>query len=220
MQSKPPGPRAGPPRSLLKRCLIAAGVTALALIVIGGVVAGFLYWRVRKLRAEFSDTQLKAVSVAEANADTARRLSRTVEQFQRAVKEGRREQFVFTDLQLNQIVSTLPAVRELRGRALFTIVDNHLKVEAGIPLDQIPGFQGRYFNGTFTLDLRLENGALNLRVLEAEVRGQPLPPLIMQQLRQRNLADQALQNPEFRQQIDGLKALRIEGGKLVVETGR
>lgn len=220
MLSKPPGPRAGPPRSRLKGCLVAAGIAALVLVLIVGVVVGVLFWKVRNLRNAFSDTELKTVPIAEANADVAKRLGRTLEQLQRAIKEGRTEKFTFTDQQLNQIVSTLPAVQEARGRARFTIIDDHLKVAAGIPLDQIPGFQGRYLNGEFTLDLRLENGALSLRVLDAAVRGQPLPPVIMERLRQQNFAEQAMQNPEFRQQISALKALRIEGGKLVVETGR
>ena len=220
MQAKPPSPGTGTPRSPVKGCLIVAGMTALAVALIVAIVVGVIFWKVRRLRDEFSDTELRAVPIAEANADTARRLSRTFEQLQRAVKEGRSEQFTFTDLQLNQIVSTVPAVREARGRARFAIVDNHLTVDAGIPLDQIPGFQGRYLNGEFTLDMRLENGVLNLRVLEAAVRGQPLPPAIMEHLRQQNLADLAMQNPEFRAQISGLKALRIENGKLVVETGR
>lgn len=220
MQTKPPSPGARAPRSRVKGCLIAAGITALAIALVVGIVVGVLFWKLRKLRDEFSDTELKTVPIAEANAETARRLSRTFEQLQRAVKDGRTEQFAFTDLQLNQIVSTVPAVRDARGRAHFTIVDDHLKVEAGIPLDQIPGFQGRYLNGEFTLDLRLENGKLSLRVLDAAVRGQPLPPVIMEPLRQRDLADLAMQDPEFRRQITGLKALRVEGGKLVVETGR
>lgn len=220
MQSRVSSPPTAAPRSRAKGCLIAAGVTALAIALLIGIVVGVLFWKARTLRDEFSDTQLRAVPVAEANADTARRLSRTFEQLQRAVKEGRTEQFSFTDLQLNQIVAAVPAVSEARGRAHFTIVDDHLKVEAGIPLEQIPGFQGRYLNGEFTLDIRLDKGVLDLRVLEATVRGQALPPLIMERLRQRNLADQAMQNPDFRQQISGLKALRIEGGKLIVETGR
>jgi hypothetical protein len=220
MQTKPASSRGVAPRSRTKGCLLAAGATALGLLLIGGIVAGVLFWKARKLRDEFSDTQLKAVPIAEANAETARRLSRTFEQLQRAVKEGRTEQFSFTDLQLNQIVATVPAVSEARGRAQFAIVGDHLQVAAGIPLGEIPGFQGRYLNGEFTLDIRLENGALTLRVLEATVRGQPLPALIMERLRQRDLADLAMQNPEFRQQISALKALRIEGGKLVVETGR
>jgi hypothetical protein len=220
MQTKLPSPGTGTPRSRLKGCLIAAGITALVVVLLIGVVVGVLFWKVRKLRNVFSDTELKPVPVADANAETVRRLSRTFEQLQRALKEGRTETFTFTDLQLNQLVSTVPAVRDARGRARFTIADDLLKVEGGIPLDQIPGFQGRYLNGQFTLDLRLENGVLNLRVLDAAVRGQPLPPVIMERLRQQNLADQAMQNPEFRQQISALKALRIEGGKLIVETGR
>jgi hypothetical protein len=220
MQTRAPSPSAGKPRSRVKGCLVAAGITALVIALIVAIVVGVFLWKVRTLRDEFSDSELKAVPIAEANAETARRLSRTFEQLQRAVKEGRSERFAFTDLQLNQIVSTVPAVRDARGRVHFTVVGDHLKVEAGIPLEAIPGFEGRYLNGEFTLDLRLENGKLSLRVLDAAVRGQPLPPLIMERLRQRDLADQAMQNPEFRQQINALKALRIEGGNVVVETGR
>jgi len=204
----------------LRGCLIAAGIAALCVVVVAGIVAAILIWKFRSLRDEFSDTELKTVPVAETNADTARRLTRTFEQMQRAVKEGRAERFAFTDQQINQMVATVPAIQEARGRAHFAIVDDHLKVEAGIPLSQIPGFQGRYLNGEFTLDIRLEKDALSVRVLDARIRGQPLPPAILSHLRSLNLAEQAMQNPEFRKQLSGIKALRIEAGKLVVETGR
>lgn len=210
----------GPRRSPLKGCLIAAGVAALAFIVVAGIVVAVLFWKFRSLRDEFSDTELKVVPVAEADAEASRRLTRTYEQMRRAVQEGRPQQFAFTDLQINQMVATVPAISEARGRAHFTIVDDHLKVQAGIPLDQIPGFQGRFLNGEFTLDLRLENGVLSLHVLEASVRGQPLPPAIMSHLRSANLAEQAMQDPDVRRHMDGIKGLRIEGGKLIVETGR
>ena len=150
LQSKPPSPHAGTPRSTARGCLIVAGVTALVIALVVSIVVGVLVWKARTLRARFSDTQLRTVPIAEASTDTAKRLSRTFDELQRAVEEGRSERFTFTDLQLNQMVSTVPAVREARGRAHFTIVDNHLKVDAGIPLDQIPGFQGRYLNGEFT----------------------------------------------------------------------
>lgn len=220
MKSKAASPRAGAPRSRAKGCLIAAGVTALVIVLLGALVAGLLFWKARSLRNQYTDTELKAVPVEETNAETARRLGRTFEQLQRAIKEGRAEHFTLTDLQMNQLVATVPALAGVRGRAHFAIVDGHLRVESGIPLGQVPGFQGRFLNGEFTLDLRLENGQLNLRVLDATVRGQPLPPLLMDRLRQRNLAEQALQNREFRQQIASLKSLRIEDGKLVLDTGR
>jgi hypothetical protein len=220
MQAQPSGSGAGTPRSRVKGCLLVAGIAALAVTVVVASVAAVLLWKARTWRERYSDAELRAVRIAEANAATAGRLNRTYAEFQRAAAEGRSERFVFTDQQLNQIVSTVPAVRDARGRAHFSIVDDHLKVEAGIPLDQIPGCSGRYFNGEFTLDIRLADGVLNLRVLDAAVRGQPLPAPIMEHLRQLNLAEQAMQNPEFRQQMSGLKALRIEGGRLIVETGR
>lgn len=218
-------PAAKPHASAARRprwqgCLIVLGGAVLAVVLIVVVVALVLFWRFRSLRDEFADTSLEAVPVAEADAATARRLNRTAEQLERAVKEGRTERFEFTEEQLNQMIATLPAAQEARGKAQVRIVDDRLKVRTGLPLDQVPGFQGRFLNGEFTLDLRLENGALDLRVVDAEVRGKPLPPAIMARLRDYNLADQALRNPDVRRHLEGLRGLRLEGGRLIVETGR
>ena len=220
MTAKPSARTAGKPAPKWRGCLLAAGVAALCLVLLAGIVAGVLFWKFRALRDEFADTQVQSVPIAETNAEAARRLTRTFEQMQRAVQEGRSERFVFTDQQLNQMVATVPAVQEGRGKVHFAIAGEHLKIQAGLPLEQVPGFQGRYLNGEFTVDLRMENGALRLYVLDAAVRGKPLPPVIMERLRGIDLAAQVQQDPEVRRQLAGIKTLRIENGKLLLETGR
>jgi len=204
----------------LKGCLVYGGATVLLLLGIIGIAALVTYRKYRTLRDDFTDTELKTVAVEETSASQARRLSRTYDSMQRAAQQGNPGQFEFTELQLNQLVSAVPAIQDARGKAHFSIVDDKLKVEAGIPLGQFPGFKERFVNGTFTLDIRLEKGVLDIFLVDAIVRGQPLPPVIMDRLKQKNIAEQAMQNPEFRRQLQGIKALRIHDGKLLVETGK
>ena len=204
----------------LKGCLVYGGITVLVLLGIIAIAAFVTYRKYRTLRDDFTDTELKAVAVEDTNASQARRLSRTYDSMQRAAQQGTSGQFEFTALQLNQLVAAVPAVKDARGKAHFSIVDDKLKVEAGIPLGQFPGFKERFVNGEFTLDIRLENGVLDIFLVDAIVRGQPLPPVIMDRLKQMNIAQQAMQNQEFRRQLQGIKTLRILDGKLLVETGK
>ncbi|MBN2449578.1 MAG: hypothetical protein JXR77_04275 [Lentisphaeria bacterium] len=210
---------AAKPRSRWRGCLVVTAIVAAVLLIVVVITVLVVARRVRRLRDEYTDTEMRAVPVAETSAPQARRLSRTFEDLQSAVRQGRASSFAFTDLQLNQMVASLPAVKEARGRAYFTIVGDQLQVRAGIPLDQVPGFQGRYLNGEFTIRLRLEHGLLQIYIQEASVRGSPLPPSLMEHLRNVNIAEQALQNPDFRKQLQGIRALRIQDGKLIVETG-
>lgn len=208
------------PRSRLRGCLLAAGVAAALILVVIVVTILIVTARVRRFRDEFTDAAAEPVPVEMPAPPQARRLTRTFESLQRALSEGRAEVFELTDVELNHMVASVPAVRGARGKALFRIEGDLLKVQAGIPLGQVPGFQGRYLNGEFALDLRIDGDDMRIFIREASVRGTPLPPAIMDRLRKVNIAEQAMRNPEFRNQIQGIRSLRVQDGRLLVETGK
>jgi hypothetical protein len=220
MPPRSAGQRPGAKPSRLKGCLVAAGIGVAAVLLVVGIVMGIAAWKFRSLRSEFTDPELKALPVAEVNSETAKRLNRTVEQFLRAVDGGRSEQFTLTGTQLNQVIAVLPAAREARGRVHLAIEGDRLSLQAGFPLDQVPGFQGRYLNGEFTLDVRVENGQLQIFVREATVRGKPLPKVLVDRFRGENLADRLLRDPDARRLMGNVKSLRLADGKLHLETGR
>jgi hypothetical protein len=220
MPSAAPGAGSGTRRSKLKGCLIAAAIAVGVCLVLVGIVLGVLYWQFRSLRSDFTGTELTPVPVAQVDAETAKRLARTVEQFARALKDGRPGQFAFTGTQINQLIAALPAAAELRGRASFAIDGGRLKVRGGIPLEEVPGFQGRYLNGEFALEVRADNGQLHVYVVDISVRGKSLPNVLLDRLRTENLADRFLRDPEARRLCGNLKAVRVADGTLQVETGR
>ena len=202
-----------------KRWLLILGSLLLGCLAIAAIVAGTTYYKIRKLRNEFTDSELKRISAAHMNAAAKRRLLRNYKSMRRAIAGKQTKRFEFTGEQLNQLVESLPGMEKMRNKVCFTILDHTLKVKTGLSLDQIPGFENRFINGDFTLDIQWENDKLDIHVLEATVRGKPLPPMIMDSLRKRDIADFALQNPKIRRQLQGIKSLRVQGGKLIVETG-
>ncbi len=208
----------GPSRK--RGCLRAAAVAAGATVLVAFLVAGGCLWHVRRLRATYTDPTPVALPVAEVSPEAARRLGRTVERLQGAIDAGRRERFTFTEAQINELIAVLPGTEPLRGRARVALGGDRVTVQAAIPLDQVPGCRGRYLNGEFVLDVRVENGQCEVFVREAAVRGKPLPEVFLRELRGRNLAQQAMQSPEWRRLLAGIRSLRIADGTVEVETGR
>jgi len=219
MPPRPASPRSGPRRSRLKGCLIAAGIGLGVVVLVVAIVAGIAAWQFRRLRSEFTDTELKPLPIAEVDAETARRLGRSAEQFGRALKENRRGEFTFTETQINQLIATLPDTQGLRGHATVAVAGDQLKVQTGVPLQQVPGFQGRYLNAEFTVDARIENGQLQVYVREVTVRGQPLPAVLVNRLRTQDLADRVLQDPDTRRFFSHIRTLHVANGAVQVETG-
>jgi len=219
MPARPASARPGQGRSRLKGCLIAAGIALGVVALLAAIAAGIAAWQFNRLRREFTDAELKPLPVTQVDGDSAKRLTRTAEQFARALNDNRPGQFTFTEAQLNGLLAMLPDTQELRGRATVAIAGDRLRVQTGVPLEQVPGFQGRYLNAEFTVDAQVTNGQLQVYVREVTVRGKPLPPLLVDRLRTQNLADRLLQDPGARRFFSHIRTLRVAEGAVQVETG-
>src|SRR5262249_25496794 len=101
-----------------------------------------------------------------------------------------------------------------------------LKGQVSIPLDALAKvpllgmLKGRYLNGEADLKASLEDGVLIVNLDSFEVNGQSPPEPMMTELRQRNLAEELLNNPNepaaaelFRK----IESLEINDGKIILK---
>ncbi|TWT49129.1 hypothetical protein Pla22_43210 [Rubripirellula amarantea] len=123
-------------------------------------------------------------------------------------------ELVLTDDDLNALIAK---DERTRGHLYLTIEDGTISGEVSAPLEGIlPGGKGRYFNGSGTFDVRLDNGNLIVTLENAEVKGEPLPSQFITELRKTNLARDFNSDPQGSQFIEQFEKIDIEGDKIII----
>lgn len=99
------------------------------------------------------------------------------------------------------------------------IEDNRILSTLSLPLSELGPFKmsGRYLNGEAALNLSLTNGLPRLFVEDLKVQGQTLPVAVLGGLKNVNLAERAMENPEFRQGLERFDSIRVSDGRLVLK---
>jgi hypothetical protein len=76
--------------------------------------------------------------------------------------------------------------------------------------------KGRYLNAKGTFTASLVDGAIDVRVKDAEVRGMPIPPQFMSELSKQNLAKDVKLDEEARRTIARFERIEVKDGKLYI----
>jgi hypothetical protein len=82
------------------------------------------------------------------------------------------EGLVLTADEINTLISSN---QNLKGRVYVSIGEGQVTADVSIPTDAIPGANGRFFNGSVTLDVSLEEGVLIVTVNAAKVNDENVP---------------------------------------------
>lgn len=111
--------------------------------------------------------------------------------------------------QLEYLVRNNPDAAHIRDFAHITITNDELQAQLSLPLDQIPGFKGRFLNGQARFGLNVRDGTIHVTMKSMEVKGKPLPDNIMQGFRQPIVID----DPALAKNIESVE---IKNGKMVI----
>ena len=193
----------------------------IALVVIFFVMAGcvacgayFLYRKVASFTAARA-TQIPTYPATQQEYDDVRtRLA----DFQTATSNDKAAKLELTANDINTLIALDPTWKEMKDKIHVRIADGQLSTDASIPLSEVPGFRNRYLNGSITLKISADNGILYLRPTAVVVNGQSVPAQFLKALQERNMAEQLNQDPKFASTREKIKAIKIEGNKIVIET--
>jgi len=197
-------------------CIIS--LIILVLIVIG---LGLLAWKVvstgNKYINQYTDTAPLPLPAVEMPPEERQALQKEVEEFKAEVDENTAEEpLVLTAEQVNALIEEQP---ELKGRLHVDFEGDKIKGIISMPLKQDIGpfkLKGRYLNAKGTFTASLVDGAIDVRVEEAEVRGMPLPPQFMTELSKQNLAKDVKLDEEARRTIARFERIQVKDGKLYI----
>jgi len=119
------------------------------------------------------------------------------------------------ELTANDINALIAANRHARGKAFVSIEGDKLRVQASVPLGELMGRSGYYFNGDITVELKsaesLENPPLN----RITVNGEPVPgDLLNWKYRFKRLRDYLA---DYRND-SGVGSIEIRDGRLILKS--
>lgn len=120
-------------------------------------------------------------------------------------------------LTANDLNTLIAAQERTRGHLFVRIEDGTISGDLSAPLGGIlPGGSGRYFNGSGTFDVRLDNGNLFVTMEEGTVKGKPIPDQFMNEIRKQNLAREFNLDPRGAQFIEQFDQIDVEGDKVII----
>lgn len=195
---------------LLRGCLffVIAG-----LVLVGFAVAS-AYSTYRNLYALTSATPVP-VPVADARDYAATQAK--IDAFEQLTRSGQPATLRLNAAELNSMIAGDPGFAEARGRVYFAIPDNKFVVQVCLPLQGIRGMEGRWLNGSVTLEPKMENGSLVVlpKAIQAGTYSASIGTMwAMQQIA---WSTRSLTDDSTAKLLSGVKAVKVESGELVIE---
>lgn len=198
-------------------CFFWGCITAVVLVVLVGVGIGVGTHLLLKYARGFTSEEAAEIPVYQPAAGEYEAVQAKIENFKNAVEGGiSGVELVLTADDINAIIVSNADLAELKGMAYVKIEDDKIAVDMSMPLDRIPGFSGRYLNGSATINASMEAGMLFVGFDRIEVNGEPVPETIMEQLRNENMAKGLYKNKEMMEIIGKVQDVRVEDGKLIL----
>ncbi len=128
-------------------------------------------------------------------------------------------ELVLTAKEINALISKKT---ELKGHIFVRIEKGQISGDVSMPTDFLPLVGGgRYFNASATFDVSLDpaknQGLLEVRLVDAKVKGQPLPQQFLDAIASENFAQDIYDDPKMAKMLDRFESLRIEGDRLILK---
>lgn len=101
---------------------------------------------------------------------------------------------------------------------IVRIADGQVTGDISVPVDSlVPGSTGRFFNGSGTFDVSLEDGILMVRLVSARVNDEPLPDVFLDHLKKENLAKEVYKDEANAKIIRRFESVRVEDDKIIAK---
>ncbi len=196
-------------------CLLGGCATVALLMIglaVGTSVAGYYFYKGQI--SKYTSESPKELPTVEYAPDEIKEITARVESFKSTLEKGNTPPpMILTADDLNALISQQEM---LRGKVFVKIDDGQVTADVSFPTDVFPGAKGRYFNGSVSANVALENGVLIVTLAAAEVNGQQVPEQIVQAMRKENLAKELYKDPEIAKTLSKFESLLIEADKIIL----
>ncbi|MDG2221119.1 MAG: hypothetical protein P8L85_07055 [Rubripirellula sp.] len=198
-----------------KGCLygcLAVIVGGLLLAVCAGVGT---WWFVKGQIEKYTSAEPREIAKVEYSEEQMAELQARVDVLLKPAEDDEplQGELVLTAEEINALIT---ASDDMSGKVFITIENDEITGDISIPLDGVPGASGRYFNGSAGLSVSMQNGKLFVSLVDAELKGEPLPAEFVDAMAAENLAKNAYSDPDAKKVLDKLEDVRVDGDKLIL----
>ena len=204
-----------------KRGCLFYGCLSLTVIALLAIVAGIIgYFVIKNVTTgwirdytETAPAQIEKVEYTRAQTDA---MQKRLANFKQALDGGTNlMEFILTADDLNALISTQ---RELKDKLFVRIDGDQLRGEISMPLSDLGPFKlsGRYLNATATFKIALANGALDVRLQDAQVKGRPLPSMVLSEFKKNNLAQEYQKDPKAAADIAKFDTVQVTNSTVLL----
>ena len=168
-----------------------------------------LYWLTKARAIAQTPAPVPQFTVSDAQIQS---VHERCEDFEQKARAGQPAQLELTPDDINTLITTNQATR---GKVFVSIEGDRLRCQASVPLGELMGRSGYYFNGDITVELKsaesLENPPLN----RITVNGEPVPgDLLNWKYRFKRLRDCLA---DYRND-SGVGSIEIRDGRLILKS--
>jgi|GEM_PF-7094994 len=164
-------PAKGPQKKSWLGCILGGCLGVLGFMVVGFAVASYMGYQFATGQVEkYTSAMPRVLPVVEYTDEQMVEIGARL----KSAENGSAQQVVLSADDLNALISRHPS-GEFKGKVYITLVDGDVKAEVSVPVD-IPGYEGRFLNGSLTAHVSLKDGHLHLQAADIIVNGEKLPP--------------------------------------------
>jgi hypothetical protein len=126
----------------------------------------------------------------------------------------RPRQLALSAADLNTLIARNP---QLKNKLFVKIEDGVVSGDISLPLDDfLPGGKGRFFNGSGSFAVTLDNGVLSVKLVDAMVNGQPIPAAILSEFRKQNLASEFQRDAKISRTIRKFDSIQVADDRVIL----
>lgn len=119
------------------------------------------------------------------------------------------DELVLTADEINTLIFADP---NFSGKVYVEIEDDKLLARISYPTDGVPGGKGRFLNVDGQLKATMEDGILVVRLVDAKVKGEPLPSQFMDAITADNLAADLYEDPDTVEVLKRFDTIEVRDG--------
>lgn len=218
--SNPPQlpPDGAPPKK--RGCFFYGCLTLLILVALAALVVFLSYRYVVGTVDSFTDTKPTPIETTEATPAELDAIRQRAERFGKALeRQENAEEFVITAHEINALISNSPEYHEAKGKLFVLIEGGRIKGKVSIPLTEDIGpikTKGRYLNGVATFRVALTNGTPLLNIDNLEVKGKPLPSVILNELKKKNMAEDISKDPQAANNLAKIDTFTVKDDQIII----
>ena len=105
----------------------------------------------------------------------------------------------------------------MKGKIHVRIENGLVAGDVSVPTDAIPGGKGRYFNGSATFDVSMDEGVLIVTLADADVNGQPVPAQVLEAMARENLAKDMYKDPEVAKALKRIDSVEVADDLIILK---